>query len=78
MSAVRWTMLHSDRLVDSRWVKVGRNEVALPNRTVIGNYYTVTISEAFASAALTKEQSILRQRGSLRLISALFITVFLT
>lgn len=57
-----WITRHSKRLVDSRWVKVDKNEVELPNGMVINDFYTISISEAAAIVALTPEQNIILKK----------------
>lgn len=49
-----WKTVHYDRLVDSRWVRVDKNKVELPNGMMIEDFYTISISAA-AVVALTPE-----------------------
>lgn len=59
---MQWTCLHSEQLVDNRWVKVRKDQVQLPNGMVIDDFYAVTISEAAAVVAVTKNQEIILKK----------------
>lgn len=57
-----WNTLHSDRLVDSRWVRVDKNRVALPNGLVVDDFYTISISDASAIVALTADHQLILKK----------------
>lgn len=57
-----WKTIESERLVDSRWVKVDCNKVLLPNGITIDDFYSITISEAAAIVALTEDGNIILKK----------------
>lgn len=57
-----WKTLSSECLLDSRWVSVRKNRVALPNGAEIDDFYTVTIPEAAGIVALTEDHRVILKR----------------
>lgn len=58
----RWKTIHSERVVDTRWVKVRKDAVELPNEQRIDDFYTVTINEAAAIVALDNDGNIILKK----------------
>lgn len=50
-----WRTLSTELVVDNRFVKVQKNDVLLPDGAEIKDFYTVTIPESAAIAAITAE-----------------------
>lgn len=48
----KWKTKRTENLIDTRWVKVRKDEVELPNRQTIEDFYAITISDAAAIVAL--------------------------
>lgn len=48
----KWKTTHSEPLVDTRWVKVRRDSVELPNGQRIEDFYAITIHDAAAVVAV--------------------------
>lgn len=57
-----WKTLSSECLLDSRWVSVRKNHIALPNGTEIDDFYTITIPEAAGIVALTEDHKVILKR----------------
>ena len=49
----KWEKISGERVVDSRWVKVDKDRVLLPDGQCVEDFYTVMISDAAAIVALT-------------------------
>lgn len=58
----KWKTTHSEPLVDTRWVKVKRDAVELPNGQHIDDFYTITINEAAAIVALDDDGNIILKK----------------
>lgn len=41
----KWKTKKTENLIDTRWVKVRKDEVKLPNRQTIEDFYAITISD---------------------------------
>ena len=54
-----WKKIESKVLVDSRWVKVSKDVVELPNGEVINDFYAVTIPNAAATVAITPQNEVI-------------------
>lgn len=54
-----WQTLQHETLLDSRWVKVSKDWVKLPNGQEIDDFYTVTIPDAAGIVALTPDMEVL-------------------
>ena len=66
----RWKTIHSESLVDTRWVKVRKDAVDLPNGQHIDDFYVITLNEAAAIVALDDDGNIiLKKERCLRLFS---------
>lgn len=48
----KWKTKKTENLIDTRWIKVRKAEVELPNRQTIEDFYAITISDAAAIVAL--------------------------
>ena len=48
----KWKMIKSETLVDSRWVKVRKDSVDLPNGQHIDDFYAISLNDAAAIVAL--------------------------
>ena len=48
----KWKMIKSEPLVDSRWVKVRKDSVDLPNGQHIDDFYAISLNDAAAIVAL--------------------------
>lgn len=57
-----WKKLDSEKLVDSRWVKVSKEKVELPNGEMINDFYVVTIPNAAGIVALTPENEVILKK----------------
>ena len=57
-----WNLLKRESLVDTRWVKVCKDSVELPNGEIIEDFYTVTIQEAAAIVAVTPDKNIILKK----------------
>lgn len=55
----KWKTLRSEQVLDSRWVKVRRDVVALPNGQNIADFYAISLQEAAAIVALDEQGNIL-------------------
>lgn len=58
----RWKTENSEVLLDTPWVKVRRDRVALPNGAKIDDFYAVTIRDASAIVALDGEGNLILKR----------------
>ncbi len=57
-----WTTLKTEKLLDTYYVKLLRNEVQLPDGAVIPDFYSVTIPDAAMICALTKDGKVILNR----------------
>lgn len=48
----KWKTICSQALLDTKWVKVRKDAVELPNGQHIDDFYAITINEAAAIVAL--------------------------
>ena len=48
----KWKTIKSEPLVDSRWVKVRKDSVDLPNGQHIDDFYAISLNDAAAIVAL--------------------------
>lgn len=48
----KWKIIKSEPLVDSRWVKVRKDSVDLPNGQHIDDFYAISLNDAAAIVAL--------------------------
>ena len=58
----KWKTTNSETLVDTRWVKVRRDSVALPNGQHIDDFYAITINDAAAIVAIDEDGNIILKR----------------
>ena len=58
----RWKTTNSEKLVDTRWVKVRKDAVDLPNGQHIDDFYAITINDAAAIVALDDNGNIILKR----------------
>ena len=58
----KWKTNNSETLVDTRWVKVRRDSVALPNGQHIDDFYAITINDAAAIVAIDEDGNIILKR----------------
>lgn len=58
----KWKMIKSKPLVDSRWVKVRKDSVDLPNGQHIDDFYAITINDAAAIVAIDDAQNIILKK----------------
>ena len=58
----KWKVVSSETLVDSRWVKVRKDSVDLPNGQHIDDYYAITISDAAAVVAIDDDGNIILKK----------------
>lgn len=58
----KWKTIKSEPLVDSRWVKVRKDSVNLPNGQHIDDFYAITINDAAAIVALDDSGKIILKR----------------
>ena len=58
----QWQTVRTEKVLDSRWVKVRRDSVKLPNGVTIEDFYAVTIQDAAAIIALDTQGNILLKR----------------
>lgn len=58
----KWKTTSSKKLVDTRWVKVRKDAVELPNGQHIEDFYAITIDEAAAIVALDDNENIILKK----------------
>lgn len=58
----KWIVENSESLLDTRWVKVRKDTVNLPNGTHIDDFYAITINDASAIVALDEDQNIILKK----------------
>ena len=58
----KWKTTSSETLVDTRWVKVRRDSVDLPNGQHIDDFYAITINDAAAIVAIDEDGKIILKR----------------
>ena len=58
----KWKTTSSKKLVDTRWVKVRKDAVELPNGQHIEDFYAITINEAAAIVALDDNENIILKK----------------
>ena len=58
----KWKTTNSETLVDTRWVKVRRDSVDLPNGQHIDDFYAITINDAAAIVAVDEDGNIILKR----------------
>ena len=58
----RWKTEKTELLLDTPWVKVRRDSVALPNGAKIDDFYAVSIRDASAIVALDEEANVILKR----------------
>lgn len=59
----KWKTIKSEQLVDSRWVKVRKDSVDLPNGQHIDDFYAVSLNDAAAIVALDDAGNIVLKRN---------------
>ena len=59
----KWKMIKSKPLVDSRWVKVRKDSVDLPNGQHIDDFYAISLNDAAAIVALDDAGNIVLKRN---------------
>lgn len=57
-----WKVRKSEKLIDNRWLSVQKNSVEISNGMCIDDFYTVTIPDAAAIVALTKDNELILKR----------------
>lgn len=58
----KWKTKKTERLIDTHWVKVRRDEVELPNGQSIEDFYAITINDAAAIVALDDAGNIILKK----------------
>ena len=58
----KWKTERSETLLDTRWVKVRKDEVELPNGQHMDDFYAITINEAAAIVALDEDGNIILKK----------------
>lgn len=58
----KWKTTKSETLVNSRWVKVRKDSVDLPNGQHIDDFYAITLNEAAAIVALDADGNIILKK----------------
>ena len=58
----RWKTTNSEKLVDTRWVKVRKDAVDLPNGQHIDDFYAIIINDAAAIVALDDNGNIILKK----------------
>ena len=58
----KWKTTSSKKVVDTRWVKVRKDAVELPNGQHIEDFYAITINEAAAIVALDDNENIILKK----------------
>lgn len=58
----KWKTKKSEELIDTRWVKVRKDSVQLPNGQSIDDFYAITIKDAAAIVALDEAGNLLLKR----------------
>ncbi|MGN0706779.1 MAG: NUDIX hydrolase [Faecalibacterium sp.] len=58
----KWNTKRTEKLIDTRWVKVRRDAVELPNGHAIEDFYAITISDAAAIVALDMDGNIILKK----------------
>lgn len=58
----RWEKKNSEEVVNSKWVKVTKDAVDLPNGTSIDDFYVITIADAACIVALDRDNNIILKR----------------
>lgn len=58
----KWKTTSSKKLVDTRWVRVRKDAVELPNGQHIEDFYAITINEAAAIVALDDNENIILKK----------------
>ena len=56
---MNWEKINTETIIQNQYVSVNRNEVKLPNGSIIQDFYTVTIPDAAAVVAVTTDNKIL-------------------
>lgn len=59
----KWKTIKSEPLVDSRWVKVRKDSVDLPNGQHIDDFYAISLNDAAAIVALDDAGNIVLKRN---------------
>ena len=59
----KWKTICSQALLDTKWVKVRKDAVKLPNGQHIDDFYAITINEAAAIVALDDYGNIILKKG---------------
>ena len=60
----KWKTIKSEPLVDSRWVKVRKDSVDLPNGQHIDDFYAISLNDAAAIVALDDAGNIVLKKKS--------------
>ena len=58
----KWKTKKTEKLIDTHWVKVHRDEVELPNGQTIEDFYAITINNAAAIVALDDAGNIILKK----------------
>lgn len=58
----KWKTKKTEKLIDTHWVKVRRDEVELPNGQTIEDFYAITINDAAAIVALDDAGNIILKK----------------
>lgn len=58
----KWKTKKTEKLIDTHWVKVRRDEVELPNGQSIEDFYAITINDAAAIVALDDAGNIILKK----------------
>lgn len=64
----KWKTIKSEPLVDSRWVKVRKDSVDLPNGQHIDDFYAISLNDAAAIVALDDYPA----KGTFLFVNSLF------
>ena len=58
----KWKTTSSETLVDTRWVKVRKDSVDLPNGQHIDDFYAITVNDAAAIVAIDEGENIILKK----------------
>ena len=64
-----WKIKKTERILDSEYVKVDKDDVILPNNKEIPDFYKVTIKDCSAIVAITEDHHIILKKRISALLS---------
>ncbi|SEW30646.1 NUDIX hydrolase [[Clostridium] fimetarium] len=59
---MKWKCLNSEYLVNSKWLKVRRDEVQLPNGTIMDDYFVIEKKNVALIVAMDKDKSVILKK----------------